>query len=61
MISTSTQSSSSIVMIRPHHFTINIETAVDNAFQTKITPQKKSEIWPIKKYQNQQKFFLVME
>ncbi|SVE31017.1 uncharacterized protein METZ01_LOCUS483871, partial [marine metagenome] len=33
------QSPSSIVMIRPHHFTVNVETAVDNAFQVKVTPQ----------------------
>ena len=39
-IDTSTQSSSSIVMIRPHHFKINTETEVDNAFQTKMTPKK---------------------
>ena len=39
MIRTPTQSPSSIVMIRPHHFTVNIETAIDNAFQTNVTPQ----------------------
>ena len=27
-------------MIRPHHFTVNLETAVDNAFQLKEIPQK---------------------
>ena len=37
----SIQSASSIVMIRPHHFTVNLETAVDNAFQTKVIPQTK--------------------
>ena len=36
----SIQSVSSIVMIRPHHFTVNLETAVDNAFQLKEIPQK---------------------
>ena len=36
----SIQSASSIVMIRPHHFTVNLETAVDNAFQLKEIPQK---------------------
>ena len=41
MIKTSTQSPSSIVMIRPHHFTVNVETAVDNAFQVKVTPSTK--------------------
>ena len=39
MIRNSAQSPSSIVMIRPHHFTVNVETAVDNAFQVKVTPQ----------------------
>ena len=40
MSSSSIQSASSIVMIRPHHFTVNLETAVDNAFQLKEIPQK---------------------
>ena len=40
MIKTSTQSPSSIVMIRPHHFTVNAETAIDNAFQVRKIPQK---------------------
>ena len=40
MIKISTQSPSSIVMIRPHHFTINVETAIDNAFQVRKIPQK---------------------
>ena len=39
MIKTSEQSSSSIVMIRPHNFTVNAETAVDNAFQAKVIPK----------------------
>ena len=39
MAKTFTQSPSSIVMIRPHHFTVNVETAVDNAFQVKVAPQ----------------------
>ena len=39
MIRAFSQSSSSIVMIRPHHFTVNVETAVDNAFQAKVAPQ----------------------
>ena len=39
MITTSVQSPSSIVMIRPHHFTVNVETAADNAFQVKVAPQ----------------------
>ena len=41
MIRNSIQSPSSIVMIRPHHFSINVETAVDNAFQVKVTPSTK--------------------
>ena len=40
MIKTSAQSPSSIVMIRPHHFTVNAETAIDNAFQVRKIPQK---------------------
>ena len=36
----SIQSASSIVMIRPHHFKVNLETAADNAFQLKEIPQK---------------------
>ena len=40
MIKTSVQSPSSIVMIRPHHFTVNAETAIDNAFQVRKIPQK---------------------
>ena len=40
MIKTSGQSPSSIVMIRPHHFTVNAETAIDNAFQVRKIPQK---------------------
>ena len=40
MSSSLIQSASSIVMIRPHHFTVNLETAVDNAFQLKEIPQK---------------------
>ncbi|HIC44629.1 MAG TPA: amidinotransferase [Sulfurimonas sp.] len=36
----SAQSSSSIVMIRPHHFTVNAETAIDNAFQVRKMPQE---------------------
>lgn len=43
MIRNSTQASSSIVMIRPHHFTVNVETAVDNAFQANVTPQTELE------------------
>ncbi len=39
MLRASTQSPSSIVMIRPHNFTINTETSVDNAFQVKVAPQ----------------------
>ena len=41
MIKTYPQSPSSIVLIRPHHFTVNVETAVDNAFQVKVAPQEK--------------------
>ena len=40
MIKTSGQSPSSIVMIRPHHFTVNAETAIDNAFQVRKIPKK---------------------
>ena len=40
MIKTSYQSPSSIVMIRPHHFTVNAETAIDNAFQVRKITQK---------------------
>ena len=40
MIKTSAQSPSSIVMIRPHHFTVNAETAIDNAFQVRKMPQE---------------------
>ena len=35
MVNKLTQAPSSIVMIRPHYFTINTETAIDNAFQQK--------------------------
>jgi hypothetical protein len=34
----SIQAPSAVVMVRPHHFTVNTETAADNAFQAKITP-----------------------
>ena len=27
-------------MIRPHHFTVNVETAVDNAFQVRKIPKE---------------------
>ena len=40
MIKDSAQSPSSIVMIRPHHFTVNAETAIDNAFQVRKIPQE---------------------
>ncbi len=40
MIKTSAQSPSSIVMIRPHHFAVNVETAIDNAFQVRKIPQE---------------------
>ena len=43
MIRTPTQSPSSIVMIRPHHFTVNVETAIDNAFQAKVKPHTNQE------------------
>ncbi|MTI10087.1 citrulline utilization hydrolase CtlX [Curvivirga aplysinae] len=33
----SIQAPSAVVMIRPHHFTVNTETAVDNAFQNNVT------------------------
>ena len=39
----STQSPSSILMIRPHHFKINNETAEDNTFQKKFIQQKNLE------------------
>jgi len=40
MIKTFAQSPSSIVMIRPHHFTVNAETAIDNAFQVRKIPKE---------------------
>ena len=40
MIRISNQAPSSIVMIRPHHFTVNAETAIDNAFQVRKMPQE---------------------
>ena len=40
MIKTFARSPSSIVMIRPHHFTVNAETAIDNAFQVRKMPQE---------------------
>ncbi|WP_372740996.1 citrulline utilization hydrolase CtlX [Neptunomonas sp.] len=35
---TSVQAPSAIVMVRPHHFTVNTETAVDNSFQSVSVP-----------------------
>ena len=34
----SAQAPAAVVMVRPHHFTVNTETAVDNVFQTASTP-----------------------
>jgi len=34
---TSVQAPGAVVMVRPHHFSVNAETAVDNAFQAEIT------------------------
>ena len=31
--SSSIQAPNTVVMIRPHHFTVNTQTAVDNSFQ----------------------------
>ena len=32
----SAQAPSAVVMIRPHHFTVNTETAIDNHFQQNV-------------------------
>ena len=37
MIRPSIQAPRSVVMVRPHYFSVNAETAVDNAFQTVVT------------------------
>ena len=37
MIRPSIQAPRSVVMVRPHFFSVNAETAVDNAFQTAVT------------------------
>jgi len=34
----SVQAPGAIVMVRPHHFTVNTETAADNAFQASVAP-----------------------
>ncbi|WP_299949606.1 citrulline utilization hydrolase CtlX [uncultured Ruegeria sp.] len=36
MIRSSVQAPGAVVMIRPHHFTVNTETAADNAFQAAV-------------------------
>jgi len=34
----SIQAPAAVVMVRPHHFDVNTETAADNAFQKTIDP-----------------------
>lgn len=34
----SVQAPAAVVMVRPHHFTVNTETAADNAFQSNVNP-----------------------
>ena len=34
----SVQAPAAVVMVRPHHFSVNTQTAADNAFQTRLAP-----------------------
>lgn len=38
MIRSSVQAPGAVIMVRPHHFTVNTETAADNAFQANVAP-----------------------
>ncbi|KZL10936.1 arginine deiminase-related protein [Pseudovibrio sp. Ad26] len=38
---TSVQAPGAVVMVRPHHFSVNAETAADNAFQAELTTDSK--------------------
>ncbi len=38
MIRSSIQAPGAVIMVRPHHFTVNTETAADNAFQAAVNP-----------------------
>ena len=35
----STQSPSAVVMVRPHHFSLNPQTAADNSFQRTLSSE----------------------
>ena len=37
------QAPSAVVMVRPHHFTSNPQTMLDNAFQSECAAQNESE------------------
>ncbi len=43
MIRSSVQAAGAVVMVRPHHFTVNTETAADNAFQARINAAAATE------------------
>ena len=40
----STQSPSAVVMVRPHHFSLNPQTAADNSFQRTLSSERPEEI-----------------
>lgn len=44
MPKSSLQAPTSVVMIRPHHFTPNAETAADNTFQNEASDRSKSDV-----------------
>lgn len=43
MIRSSVQAPGAVVMVRPHHFTVNTETAADNAFQAAVNASGRDE------------------
>ncbi|KIC29725.1 citrulline utilization hydrolase CtlX [Leisingera sp. ANG-S5] len=43
MIRSSVQAPGAVVMVRPHHFTVNTETAADNAFQAVVNANGQDE------------------
>jgi len=44
MIRSSVQAPGAVVMVRPHHFTVNTETAADNAFQATVNAKNQDDV-----------------